>query len=72
MKMDRYSNLLESILPGNLLNSSEKMYFDHLVESKTNMPVYEFFKSVNTRYYDVKKHLVEIKHLEKEFKKKLS
>ena len=69
--MTRNSKILESILPGILLNNSEKMYFDHLVENKTERPVYKFFESIETRYYDINRHLVEIKHLEKEFKKKL-
>lgn len=70
--MTKYSKILESILPGILLNNSEKMYFDYLVENKKEKPVQNFFETINTRYYDTNKHIVEIKHLEKEFKKKLS
>lgn len=70
-KMIKHSKLLEECLPGILLNASEKLYFEHLIESNESKPIRTFFENIETRYLDVKKHNVELKNIERLFKKKL-
>lgn len=68
--MIKNSKLLEECLPGILLNASEKLYFEHLIETNEPKPIQTFFENIETRYLDVKKHNVELKNIERLFKKK--